>query len=138
MAGSIQDNLMFPILELVRGEISRNNNSQLSTVEDSFTGTPDVQLFRQHPDDPDRVTGALLSYPSGYIVDIYLNFGLSTEDMPVEIDADHPEWDYLSKWILSVVTSVILSPEREQVLRTQIRLNYDSNWRLLGTSVSTS
>lgn len=64
MAGIVNENIVFPVLDLIHRELrkySSTSNSNSSPLE----GEPSVTLYREHMQDPDRVTGADLFYESG-------------------------------------------------------------------------
>lgn len=135
MPGIIQDNLLFPILDLIRSEIQKNNNAQADVMVagDPFGGTPSVTMYREHPLDPEVVTGATLKYnDSGYSQEIFLYFGLDS----VDISPDDPNYDYVRSWILRSVRINSISNEGKLIQSVHISLNYDSNWRLTGTTVA--
>ncbi|MBO9598580.1 MAG: hypothetical protein J7559_12290 [Cohnella sp.] len=132
MAGIIQDNMIFPILELIRNEIRKNNQfiNQATATSDPFEGNPSIQLYRDHPLDLDKITGARLMYPSGYTQDVFMFFG--TE----EADPGRSDYDYIRSWLLRSVRLHSMDTDGGLIESLHIRLNYDHDWRLTGTSVS--
>jgi hypothetical protein len=139
MAGIVQDNLMFPILELIKDELRKYSQTTTAVASggDPFGGTPEVTLYRTHPLDFDKVTGANMQYDTGYSQEIYLSFGIEDyTELPVEFDPEDNNWEYVTQWLLRRVIAVSVSPTGETIASVQIRLNYDSKWRLTGTSVS--
>ncbi|MCR8843928.1 hypothetical protein NQ117_09530 [Paenibacillus sp. SC116] len=133
MPGIIQDNILFPILELVRSEVRKQQNIQNVQEGDPFAGTPSVALYRDHPADLDKLTGALLSYPSGYMLDLYLSFGL--DPVEYEIYDNDPNWIFVTEQLLAEISIIVINPEQEAVKNEEIRLHYDNRWNLIGTSV---
>jgi len=137
MPGIVQDNLMFPILELIRDEIRRYDQRQtnVSGGADPFEGTPSSTLYREHPADPDVLTRVFLEYPSGYTVDIILSHGLDDgELLPLGFDESHPDWEFVTQWKLSKVRATAFNTEGNIVSVIQVKLNYDDSWRLIGTT----
>lgn len=138
MAGIIQDNMMFPILELIRGEIRKSLQSQATTSEaDPFEGVPSASLYREHPLDPDILTRVHLEYPSGYVVDVYLYHGFEDiSELPDGFNESDHDWEYVTKWMLRSVRVTSLNTEEEIVMSLNIRLIYDSRWLLTETEVN--
>lgn len=135
MAGLANDYLIYPILDLIRGEISKSNTT-IMAESDPFSGTPSVSLWRDHPIDVDKVTGADLFYPSGYKIELYLTFGSDPSEIPPEIEPNHPDYDYYLNYRLTRVTSVSLTPEFTPLITINISLNYNDKGLLTGTTVT--
>lgn len=94
MAGINSNTLVFGVLDLIKKEIRRNNavGSMYESTElqddaagGPLDGVPSVILNREHPLDPDTLTGAFLYYPSEWRVEIYMGLGMSAEQMQVGI-----------------------------------------------------
>ena len=80
MSGISDDSLVYGILDLIRKEMAKQNNS--TTVEgDPFEGTPHVLLRREYPGDSDILTSVRLFYPSKWLMNITLNYGLSVAEI---------------------------------------------------------
>ncbi|TQK62101.1 hypothetical protein FB479_106184 [Brevibacillus sp. AG162] len=132
MAGIANDYLIYPILDLIRDEVHRTT----TVTADPFEEEPSVRLIREHPLDPEKVTGAKLFYESGYMLDISLTFGSTdTTTFPLEVDQLHPDWEYYSLWRLTSVTAVGYAPDGKTVGSYLIRLLYDTRGLLTGTDV---
>lgn len=139
MAGIANDYLIYPILDLVRDEIRKNNlkQSTMGSEGDPFEGTPNVVLERTDPFDSEILTRVYMTYPSGYFVDILLIRG--TDDwstIPPEVDKNHPDYEYYLYWRLTkVLIRYMSSPAEEPLLTEAISLNYDDRGLLIGTTV---
>ncbi|MCF7753448.1 hypothetical protein KQ941_03255 [Paenibacillus xylanexedens] len=136
MAGIVNENIVFPVLDLIHRELrkySSISNSNVSPLE----GEPSVTLYREHMQDPDRVTGADLLYESAWKVSIWMKFGSEDEeDFPSGVGYSHPDYDYYKYFRLTQVTARTYDPSGESVFTYNIGLNYDDEGRLTGTSVS--
>jgi hypothetical protein len=86
--------------------------------------------------DSDRVTGASVSYDSGYSIDIHMTFGSDDPTTyPLDATPDDADWEYYTTWRLSGVTMVTLNPAFEPLVTYIISLNYDGRGLLTGTTV---
>jgi hypothetical protein len=138
MAGISNDYLIYPILQLIREEIKKNNTTNLSsaTTGDPFDGEPSVALYRRHPLDDQRVTGAVMMYDSGYRVEIIMNLGSDDPStFPVDVLPDSPDWEYYSIWRLNGVNMSTFTPDDDPLVTYLISLNYDDRGLLIGTTV---
>ncbi|PYE51409.1 hypothetical protein HUB98_05330 [Paenibacillus barcinonensis] len=135
MAGIVNENIVFPVLDLIHRELrkfSSTNSSSVSPLE----GEPSVTLYREHIKDPDRVTGADLIYESQWKVSIWLQFGSEDEDdFPSSVGYDHPDYEYYRYYRLTQVTARTFDAEGEAMFTYNIALNYDDEGRLTGTNV---
>ncbi|WP_426455279.1 hypothetical protein ACP26L_36340 (plasmid) [Paenibacillus sp. S-38] len=138
MAGLANDYLIYPIMDLIKSEIKKNSSTSGSVAADPFAGTPSVRLFRDHYLDPERVTGALMLYESGYTAELYMNLGSSDMlGVPIEVDPEHPDWEYYTIWRLAAVSVTTKRPDGEALGTVMIRLNYDNeSGALIGTTVT--
>ncbi|WP_312113536.1 hypothetical protein [Brevibacillus reuszeri] len=132
MAGIANDYLIYPILDLIRDEVQRTS----FTVGNPFAEEPSIRLIRDHPLDSEKVTGIKLFYESGYMLDISLTFG-STDisTFPLDVDTEHPDWEYYTLWRLTSITAVGYSSDGKTVGSYLIRLLYDTKGLLTGTDV---
>lgn len=82
---TVNDNIIFPILDLIKQEVYK------AQYINPFEGVPSVVLRREHPEDSSKVivTGATLTYHSGYVVHINLFFGAMGN--PYILDRVHME-----------------------------------------------
>lgn len=135
MAGIVNENIVFPVLDLIHRELrkfSSTNNSSLSPLE----GEPSVTLYREHTQDPDRVTGADLFYESEWKVSIWMKFGSEDEEsFPSSVGYDHPDYEYYKYYRLTQVTARTFDAGGDEMSSYNIVLNYDEEGRLTGTSV---
>lgn len=137
MAGLANDYLIYPILDLIRDEMRKSNVTNISAGSDPFAGTPSVSLWRDHPLDVDKVTGADMFYESGYKVELYLTFGTTdVSDIPPEIEPTHPDYDFYRYHRLTRVTTLALSPDFTPLYTYNISLNYNDKGLLTGTTVN--
>lgn len=119
MAGIMQDNILFPILDLIRREIRQNDLTEaVRAVGDPFGGVPSAEILRENVADSVKMTGASLTYESGFRVDIYMFF------------------DDLIEWKLMQVTLVTLNPDGVSIVTYSIGLNYNEDGLLLGTTIN--
>ncbi|WP_427052005.1 hypothetical protein [Paenibacillus sp. TC-CSREp1] len=136
MAGIVNENIVFPVLDLIHRELrkfSSTNSSSVSPLE----GEPSVTLYREHIQDPDRVTGADLIYESQWKVSIWLQFGSEDEDdFPSTVGYDHPDYEFYRYYRLTQVTARTFDAEGEAVFTYSIVLIYDDEGRLTGTNVN--
>lgn len=136
MAGIVNENIVFPVLDLIRAELRKLHLSE-KVIQDPFEGIPSVTIFREHPLDPEVVTGAELLYDSLYVMDIYLKFGSEDESTyPDGVDINHHDYDYYRNWRLTHVTTSVLDPNGDTIITYHISLNYDNRGFLTGTTVS--
>lgn len=134
MPGIAQDYLIYPILDIVRQELRRYGISRaagggsLNVVNLSLDETPSVEIVRGHPLDDKAVIGAVMYYSSGVSVQIDLQRG-------EEVEADHPDYDYITNWRLSSLTITTYDSGDNVILTLVIRLNYDSEGLFHSTEV---
>ncbi|MGZ0051971.1 hypothetical protein [Brevibacillus gelatini] len=132
MAGIANDYLIYPILDLIRDEVQRTTMSPA----DPFAEEPSIRLIRDHPLDPEKVTGTKMFYESGYMLDISLTYGSTdTSTFPLEVDQQHPDWEYYSLWRLTSITVAGYASDGKVVGSYMIRLLYDTRGLLTGTDV---
>ncbi|MEK5060929.1 MULTISPECIES: hypothetical protein [unclassified Paenibacillus] len=136
MAGIVNDNIVFPVLDLIHREI-RKYTSIHNIEGNPLEGEPSVTLFREHPMDTERVTGADMIYESTWRVSIWMKFGSEDDTgFPVGVGYTHPDYSYYKYFRLTQVTSRTFDASGESVLTYHIGLNYDDEGRLTGTSVN--
>lgn len=130
MPGIIDNNLVYPILDLIHREMRKFQNSE----ED--LGVPTVTLYRDDPHDPDRVTGASLYYESGHTMEISLSFGTDDDSaLPEGVTPGHPEYEYYKYHRLSKVSVTMLNPDGVEIDSYVISLNYDNRGLLVNTDL---
>ena len=56
MAGIVNENIVFPVLDLIHRELRKYSSISNSNVSPR-SREPSVTLYREHMQDPDRVTG---------------------------------------------------------------------------------
>lgn len=138
MAGIANDYLVYPIMDLIQGELKKVMSS--SKVEaDPFGGPASVALRRDHPRDPDKVTGARMMYETGYIADVYMEFGCGDDfsGVPIEVDGSHPDWEYYTRWRLETVSTFLQTPQEELLTTLIVKLNYENQQgNLIGTTLT--
>ncbi|NGQ95320.1 hypothetical protein G3578_09150 [Brevibacillus sp. SYP-B805] len=130
----INDNLIFPILDLIRQEIRKasiagdavregGDGGGTSSLFDPFSGIPSVILERNQPNDTYRVmlSKATMVYESNWVVEWEPMFGY------------HPQTG--SAWALTEVKLTAKNPQNEAVAIYSISLNYDKRGLLESTSV---
>lgn len=123
MAGAVNDYLIYPILDLIRGELKKINSN---VQGDPFSGEPSITLKRLDLKDPDRVTGVTLTYESGYVVDMFLVFGTNDPStIPLSVDVTDPDYDYYLNDRLNEIVIYTKSPELQILSTYCISLNYD-------------
>ncbi len=127
MPGVMNDYLIFPILDIVKSEIHRNNYAKKQESKSSgaadidlFKGIPSVILERNHPNDSSKtiLTKAAVVYPSGWGVLNELDYG----------DPADPNFT----WILKEV-NIKVTKSGEMIMVYNIRLNYDDRGMLTNT-----
>lgn len=131
MAGLVNDNIVFPVLDLIRAEMRKMDTNYV----DPFLGYPSVELYREHQLDPERVTGAQMVYESGYIVDVFMKFG-SDDETTYPDNVSSYDYDYYKYFRLTETTLVTLNPDGDTVASYNIVLNYNNIGLLTGTDVS--
>lgn len=137
MAGLVNDNIVFPVLDLIKDAIRDHLIKYHMEEGDPFQGTPSVELFREHPLDDEKVTGATLTYESEYALDIVLEYGSDDESTyPEGVDSSHDDYEYYRYWRLTSVTTALISPAGEELVSYNIGLNYDKRGLLTGTTVA--
>lgn len=133
MAGIMQDNIIYPVLDLIRREIKNYNT--VGNNNDVFDGEPSIILYREDVRDSDRVTGADLTYESGWMLSIFLKYGTDDPNLITVSESDYnyifQKYDRLYQVIIST-----LNIEGETVVTFNIRLNYDNEGRFTGTEVN--
>ncbi|WP_145052835.1 hypothetical protein [Paenibacillus xylanexedens] len=138
MAGIANDYLIYPIMDLIQGEIKKITNNNSKAEGDPFSGESSVALKRDHPRDEERVTGALLVFENGYSINLYLSFGCGDDfsGVPVDVDEEHPDWDYYVNWRLESVSSFFTSPDQELLTSLTVKLNYENQrGNFIGTTL---
>lgn len=136
MAGIVNDNIVFPVLDLIHREIRKHYNAQ-NIEADPFEGEPSVALFREHPMDAERVTGVDMYYESAWKVSVWMKFGAEDDlAFPAGVGFAHPDYAYYKYFRLTQVTTRAFNPGGELILTYHIGLNYDDEGRLTGTSVN--
>lgn len=96
-------------------------------------------MSREHPLDVEKVTGAHMLYESGYITDVYMTFGCGDDmtGVPVNVDSEHPDWEYYTVWRLGAVNVIRKTPSGATLENLIISLNYDEESGLLtGTTLT--
>lgn len=120
MAGIINDQLIFPILDLIQREI----NKSMAGIEVTsgqgggpLSGIPSVVLERKHPADTSNtiLTRAVAYYPNGFTMDV----GLIYDD----------------SWVLQMVTVAVLNPGKKPVEVYDIILRRDDRGILVAADV---
>lgn len=130
MSGIVNDNVVFPVIDLIRRELKKRENI------DPFNGVPSVNLFRDHPLDDEKVTSAEMSYESGYTVNVYMEFGIKdSSELPDGVSVQDPGYDYYANWRLRSVNITALNPEGYSVSSYDIFLIYDKKGLLTNTRV---
>lgn len=136
MAGIVNENIVFPVLDLIHREI--NKYMSINNMEGNpFDGEPSVTLYREHPMDAERVTGADMLYESMWKISIWMKFGSEDDTgFPAGVGYAHPDYSYYKYFRLTQVTARTFNPGGESVVTYHIGLNYDDEGRLTGTSVN--
>lgn len=126
--GVVNDNVVFPVLDLIRKE--------LKTSGASFDGIPSVTLYRDHPLDEYVVTGATMIYESGMIEEVGLTRGSDDESTyPEGVDESHHDYTYCKLWRLTTVYLSYLNKGGDPIAQYIINLAYDKKGLLESTSV---
>jgi len=131
----INDNIIFPILDLIRQEIRKASIRGDAVSEpggggvdappffDPFSGIPSVVLERQQSNDTYQVMLSKVSmiYETNWVVELELVFG------------NNPQTG--SAWTLTEVLLTAKNPANEAVANYSISLNYDKRGLLESTTV---
>lgn len=88
MTGLNSSTLVYGVLDLIKRELRKNVGGS-SAGGGPLDGTPSVILERDHPEDEDQLTGALMLYPSGYQSHVYLILGMPDEDIEIALAKNH-------------------------------------------------
>ena len=127
--GVVNDNIVFPVLDLIRREIRDKGVD--------FNGIPSVRLYREHPLDDEIVTTATLTYESGLIEEITLTRGSDDESTyPEGLKPKHPDYEFCRLWRLTQVGITYVNKGGEPIGRYLIGLFYDKRGLLERTSVN--
>lgn len=139
MAGIVNDNLIYPILDLIQREIrvalanqQLNNGGSYSDPDytpveistDPFAGIPSVVLERNHPNDSSKtiLTKVTMTYSSFYRIEIGLEYGVNSLNTSFA-------------WALTKVIVSALDPFNTLVVKYEISLSYSQDNILQSTSV---
>lgn len=127
--GIVNDNIVFPVLDLIRREI-RDRGYDLG-------GIPAVVLYREHPLDDEIVTSATLTYESNIVEEIVLTRGSDDESTyPEGLKPRDPDYTYCQLWRLTKVNMSYVNPGGELIVGYVIGLYYDKRGLLERTTVS--
>lgn len=120
MAGVLNDNLVYPILDLIRSELRKhinNKNGEKKGKNNHLGDIPSVQLIKEHPKDP---SGVVLS-----AVEAYYSDGASVFiELQFEATAN--------PFLLTGVLASGFDDENELISQYKMTLNYDSRTLLEG------
>ena len=127
--GIVNDNIVFPILDLIRQEIKDQYGLD--------HGIPSVILYRNHPLDDEIVTAAKLTYESGLVEEMILNRGSEDESTyPEGLKSRHPDYAYCKYWRLTSVMLSYFMHGEEALKKYVIDLNYDKKGLLASTELT--
>lgn len=127
--GIVNDNIVFPVLDLIRKEVSE----QMGVDH----GIPSVILYRDHPLDDEVVTAAELTYESGLVEEIILMRGSDDESTyPEGIKPNHPDYEFCKYWRLTSLTLSYYNKGENTQRRYEIDLHYDKRGLLESTTVA--
>ena len=126
--GIVNDNLVFPVIDLIRREM-RDRGCGLD-------GMPSVKLYREHPIDDEIVTAATLKYESGTIEEIILHRGSDdVSTYPEGLKPRHPDYEFCQLWRLTKVSIIYVSPGGDPIAQYLIGLFYEKRGLLDYTTV---
>lgn len=127
--GVVNDNLVFPIIDLIRREMRDKGNG--------MDGMPSVKLYREHPMDDEIMTSATLTYESGMVEEIGLTRGSDdVSTYPEGLKPRHPDYKFCQLWRLTQVSIIYVNPGGEPIAQYQIGLFYDKRGLLDHTTVN--
>lgn len=144
MFGFQNESFVYAIIDLIRAELSKSKlienaskNTPYEESSDPFAGIPNVTLGRDLPDDSDQLTSVILTYSSGYIMDIQLILGSQdTSTFPTKINLNSPEADFYFDKRLNNLIITTINDQEEPIVKYIIGLNYNSEGQLSGTTVN--
>lgn len=130
MAGIANDYLIYPIMDLV-------SNIKTERGTNPFEGEPSVIIYRDDPENEDRVTGVKMTFKSQYMIEITLKYGtFNPSELPLNVDSNSVDYDFYLTERLDEVFVSYLEPSGQVIEIYNITLNYDENGLLQGTTVN--
>jgi len=129
MAGIANDYLIYPIMDLV-------SNIKTERCANQFEGEPSVDIYRDNPEDEDRVTGVKMTFRSQYMIEVTLKYGtFNPLKLPLDVDPNSSDYDFYLTERLDEVFVSYLEPSGKVIEIYSITLNYDEKGLLQGTTV---
>lgn len=135
MAGIAGDNMVFPILDLIEQRLKEHKCDENGNP--IMWGYPSVQLFREHEMDEDRVTRAIMTYDSGYAMEVQMTFGSDDESTyPTTIDEAYFDYEYYKYFRLTHVQIILTKISGATVANYSVVLHYNEKGLLTSTTAT--
>jgi len=128
--GNVNDNIVFPVLDLIRQQVKERANVDLK-------GMPSIKLYRDHPLDDEVVTAVELTYENGLVEEIILVRGSDDDStFPEGVNLNHPDYNYYKYWRLTSVLISYFNKGENAQRKYEISLIYDKRGLLQGTTLT--